>query len=144
MIFSRLFSQTGRIGRGSFWRLISLFVVVYFMAVMTALFMVEMLGGSVSTDWDTSLSGAVFVLFVLAVWIAIVTSVKRLHDLNRSGWWMLLGLIPTIGALILFVWLGLNEGIEADNRFGPANNGSPFRKDRDASVMLRPNQKPPI
>ena len=94
MIFSRLFSQTGRIGRGSFWRLISLIVVVYFMAVMTALFMVEMLGGSVSTDWDTSLSGAVFVLFELdgepcdaiaaGLGVPLSTVYSRLHEARKE------------------------------------------------------------
>lgn len=44
---------------------------------------------------------------------------RRLHDRNKSAWWLLLILIPIIGWIILFVWLYCLRGTVGDNRFGP-------------------------
>lgn len=48
----------------------------------------------------------------------ITVSVRRLHDRDMSGWWVLLGLVPVIGALILLI-LFLLRGTDGPNRFGP-------------------------
>ena len=48
---------------------------------------------------------------------SLSVGVRRLHDIDRSGWWMLLGLIPLIGWVILFVW-SVTKGTSGDNRFG--------------------------
>ena len=45
-------------------------------------------------------------------------SVRRLHDVDRSGWWILIGLIPLIGAILLLVWF-CSRGTIGPNRFGP-------------------------
>jgi uncharacterized membrane protein YhaH (DUF805 family) len=58
-------------------------------------------------------------LFSLAVLIpGIAIAVRRLHDLDRSGWWILLALIPLIGAIILLIWF-ISKGTDGPNRFGP-------------------------
>jgi uncharacterized membrane protein YhaH (DUF805 family) len=44
-------------------------------------------------------------------------SVRRLHDLDRSGWWILLDLIPRIGGIILLIW-ACTKGTDGPNRFG--------------------------
>jgi uncharacterized membrane protein YhaH (DUF805 family) len=60
----------------------------------------------------------VYVLFALAVLIpGIAVAVRRLHDLDRSGWWLLLGFIPLVGAIILLIWF-CTKGTEGPNRFG--------------------------
>jgi uncharacterized membrane protein YhaH (DUF805 family) len=51
---------------------------------------------------------------------SIAVSVRRLHDLNRSGWWMWIVLIPVIGALVLLVWY-CTRGTRGSNRFGASN-----------------------
>jgi len=57
-------------------------------------------------------------LFYLATLIpALAVSVRRLHDTDSSGWWLLLGLIPLIGMIVLIVWWCL-EGSKGYNRFG--------------------------
>ena len=49
--------------------------------------------------------GPIAVIAVLGLFIPqISVAVRRLHDLNRSGWWLWLGLIPIVGGLILLVW----------------------------------------
>lgn len=57
-------------------------------------------------------------LYTLAVMLpSLAVCVRRLHDTDRSGWWILLGIIPVIGAIVLLVFLCL-EGTVGDNRFG--------------------------
>ena len=46
---------------------------------------------------------------------------RRLHDTNKSAWWLLLNLVPGIGSIVLFVFAVL-PSTEGENRFGPANN----------------------
>lgn len=43
--------------------------------------------------------------------------VRRLHDLNKSGWWLLISLIPIIGVIILIFWF-VQQGTRGQNRFG--------------------------
>jgi uncharacterized membrane protein YhaH (DUF805 family) len=58
-------------------------------------------------------------IFGLAVLLpSIAVGVRRLHDLDRSGWWLLLGFIPLIGAIVLIVWF-CSRGTIGANRFGP-------------------------
>ncbi len=60
----------------------------------------------------------VYVLFALAVLLpGIAVAVRRLHDLDRSGWWLLLGFIPLVGGIILIVWF-CGKGTDGPNRFG--------------------------
>jgi uncharacterized membrane protein YhaH (DUF805 family) len=44
--------------------------------------------------------------------------VRRLHDIDRSGWWTLIPLVPVVGAIVLFVFMCL-RGTAGPNRFGP-------------------------
>lgn len=48
-------------------------------------------------------------------------SVRRLHDIGKSGWWILLGLIPVVGAIILIIWFACNSEM-TENRYGPVPN----------------------
>lgn len=48
----------------------------------------------------------------LAVWV------RRLHDVNRSAWWVLLIFVPIIGGLVLLYW-AVKRGTAGANRFGP-------------------------
>lgn len=58
-------------------------------------------------------------LFSLATLLPnISVGVRRLHDLDKSGWWLLLGIIPIIGWIVLIIWF-CGRGTVGDNRFGP-------------------------
>ena len=48
---------------------------------------------------------------------SISLSVRRLHDINRSGWWLLLT-FTIIGIIPLIYWIGFKKGDVGDNRFG--------------------------
>jgi uncharacterized membrane protein YhaH (DUF805 family) len=58
-------------------------------------------------------------LYGLAVLIpSIAVSVRRLHDTDRSGWWVLIGLIPLIGTIVLFVFM-VQDSQPGENQYGP-------------------------
>ncbi len=48
-------------------------------------------------------------------------SVRRLHDIGKSGWWILLGFIPVVGAIILIIWFARNSEM-TENSYGPVPN----------------------
>lgn len=63
--------------------------------------------------------GPVGVIAGLALLLpGIAVSVRRLHDRDYSGWWLLLAFLPLVGFIILIVWFVM-RGTEGDNRFGP-------------------------
>ncbi len=49
---------------------------------------------------------------------SIAVTVRRLHDTNRSGWWILIGLIPLVGTIILIVFTA-QDSQSGENRYGP-------------------------
>lgn len=58
-------------------------------------------------------------IFGLAMFLpGLAVTVRRLHDTDRSGWFILLGLIPLVGAIILLIWY-CTKGTDGPNRFGP-------------------------
>ena len=58
-------------------------------------------------------------LFYLAVLLPnLAVTIRRLHDLDRTGWWFFLGFIPLVGTIILLIWY-CTKGTDGPNRFGP-------------------------
>ncbi len=58
-------------------------------------------------------------LFGLATFLpALGVTVRRLHDTDRSGWWLLVTLLPVIGAIVMIVFVA-SIGTRGDNRYGP-------------------------
>ena len=89
----------GRAQRSEFWW----FALFAFVASALLGAMSDVLGG----------------LFGLAVLLpGIAVAVRRLHDVDRSGWWYLLVLIPVLGTLILIFAFFINRGTRGENRFG--------------------------
>jgi len=60
-----------------------------------------------------------FAVVALALFLpGLSVAIRRLHDTNRRGWWILIGLIPIVGWIILFIWY-VSKGTEGDNNYGP-------------------------
>ncbi len=58
------------------------------------------------------------ILYLLAVFVpSLSVSVRRLHDTNRSGWWMLIGLVPFIGVIVLLIFT-LQKSWNEGNQYG--------------------------
>lgn len=70
------------------------------------------------------LDGYIFMfLFILIAPNLIGLQMRRMHDLNRSAWWLLLNVIPGV-SLLIFLVLGCCPGTKGANRFGTASYGS--------------------
>jgi uncharacterized membrane protein YhaH (DUF805 family) len=65
---------------------------------------------------DAGLLGSLYSLAVLIPSIAV--AIRRLHDTNRSGWWLFLVFVPLIGGIVVIVWLA-TEGTPGPNQYGP-------------------------
>ena len=62
--------------------------------------------------------------FLGLLWVKLAVDVRRLHDMDRSGWWVALALILNgLGQLAAIVWLGFFNGTPGENRFGPNPRG---------------------
>ncbi|HIE08131.1 MAG TPA: DUF805 domain-containing protein [Desulfarculaceae bacterium] len=107
-----LFSFHGRINRLPYW------VVTLILAVWGGLFQQFM--GPYGPDHPmTAGPGLVTgINFVIVLWIALAVQVKRWHDRDKSGWWMLINIVPIIGQIWLFIECGLLRGTAGENRFG--------------------------
>ncbi len=58
-------------------------------------------------------------LYVLAMLIpSIAVTIRRLHDTDHSGWWLLIGLVPVIGTIILLIFL-VQDSQSGENQYGP-------------------------
>lgn len=75
----------------------------------------NVIGGS-SAEAGIGLLGGIYSLVVLIPSIAV--SVRRLHDTDRSGWWLLIALIPLIGAIVLLVFM-VQDSKPGENQYGP-------------------------
>ena len=66
----------------------------------------------------------VFDLLYLALLLPhLAVTTRRLHDTDHSGWWILIGLIPVIGTIIVLIWM-CTPGDDGPNRFGPPPTSS--------------------
>jgi uncharacterized membrane protein YhaH (DUF805 family) len=68
------------------------------------------------SDANVGVIGAIASLALLLPSIAV--AIRRLHDTSRSGWWILIGLIPIVGWIILIVFYVQDSN--ADNKYGPS------------------------
>jgi uncharacterized membrane protein YhaH (DUF805 family) len=119
--YRRYAEFAGRSRRREYWMFILFYLVVY--AVLNAVFG--------TSDWVRTPTGfgygsalvggggIVAGLFALFSFVpALAVSIRRLHDQDRSGWLLLLGLIPLLGGFALLVLMCLS-GTVGGNRYGP-------------------------
>ena len=100
---------SGRSRRKEYW-----YFVLFNIIVSIVLAGIDALLGTL-TSYIGLLSG----IYGLAVLIpTLALTVRRLHDIDRSGWWILIGLVPLIGAIVLLVF-AVMEGTPGNNRYGP-------------------------
>ena len=81
----------------------------------------SLLAGLVAVLIDLAILGHGIIepLLSLALFLpSIAVTARRLHDTDRSGWWMLISFIPLIGIIVLLIWF-CTAGENATNRFGP-------------------------
>ena len=102
---------TGRSRRSEYW-----FFGLFYLIFVVALAFVDGLAGTYD---QASGAGLFSSIFALALFIpSLAVAVRRLHDTDRSGWWLLISLIPLIGAIVILVFV-LMDSTPGENRYGP-------------------------
>jgi uncharacterized membrane protein YhaH (DUF805 family) len=115
----------GRATRQQFWMFVLWYMILGF-AVMATIGILQIIliavlfdGNSIAPVILSAVLGLFFLCVVLYILIPqIALQVRRLHDVNMSGWWCLLGLIPYIGSLILIILCCLPSK-PGNNKWGP-------------------------
>jgi uncharacterized membrane protein YhaH (DUF805 family) len=107
------FSAEGRVNRKQWW--LKLFLPVFIGYIIFAF--IDGATGRLDQESGIGLFTGIFSLVVLIP--SIMMHIKRFHDRDKSGWWVLIGLIPIIGGLWLLIELGFLSGTPGPNRFGP-------------------------
>jgi len=141
MSWSRyLFSSRGRLTRAKYW-----FAAIVFLLVMAAAVMLALMAPTALPSWSLLPAGLELVIglaFLAVCYSSIVIAIKRLHDRNKSGWWVLIffglpSVLPQLAdparpavtlvlngaSFVLSLWalveLGFLRGTRGPNRFGP-------------------------
>ena len=112
MPLKRYADFSGRSRRKEYW----MFVLGVFISAIILSIIEGVLGLSGMVG---GVYGPLTTIFFLAIIIpSIAVQVRRFHDQDKSGWFVLLALIPFLGGLIVLVFMCL-EGTKGPNRFGP-------------------------
>ena len=107
--FSKYADFSGRALRSEFW-FFCLFVTLG--CLVATIIDIMILGYSIEVN------GPMYLIFSVAVFIpSIAATARRLHDVNRSGWWQLI-YFTIIGILLILVW-NITEGEKKKNIYGP-------------------------
>jgi uncharacterized membrane protein YhaH (DUF805 family) len=158
--FGLFFGFSGRINRGKFWLTLVVWLLIWIVAIPAfvvgglAILGINISDGSLPSPEDPvaflrlvrdyGILSLIILAFIIVSWVsAFAVGIKRLHDRDRSGWWILLfyfgpavlvlaqnsadgalaSLVLGLGALAISVWwlveLGFLRGTSGPNRFGP-------------------------
>lgn len=110
--FSQYVGFSGRARRSEFWYFTLFDVIVS--AVLSTL-------GQVTGQ--QTIFAVISGIFALAILLpALAVSIRRLHDIGKSGWFVLLSLIPCVGSIILLIW-HCKDSDPGDNQYGPNPKG---------------------
>jgi uncharacterized membrane protein YhaH (DUF805 family) len=141
-----LFSFTGRINRGRYWLAVLIYIAIWTSFIAASLVWL----GGLDLDNLLSFAGAGlmiwlvgFLLFIVLTWSGLAVGIKRLHDRDKSGWWILLfwlgpsllggwptatpnlggGFLLSLAAGAIAIWgfveLGCLRGTPGPNQYGP-------------------------
>ena len=100
----------GRARRKEYW-----FFSLFNLIIIIVLGVIDGMTGSYSASAGMGLLGGIYMLAVLVP--AIAVGIRRLHDTNRSGWWLLIVFVPLIGAIVLLVFMVLDSS-PGENQYG--------------------------
>ena len=102
---------SGRAQRAEYW-----YFILFYLLIYIGVTIIDRILGTYSSTAGVGLLQTLFSLGVLIPSIAV--GVRRLHDTDRSGWWVLIAFVPLIGAIVLLIFT-VQEGTAGDNQYGP-------------------------
>jgi len=104
MKLGRFVSAKGRLSRGQFWLQAAVVWLLFYLVS-------NLLGAQVPTAVVWLVNGS-------ALTVLVLLCIRRLHDRNHSGWWLLLAAVPVAGAIWLVWQLAFRRGVAQGNRWG--------------------------
>lgn len=123
-MFSNYLKVEGRTSRRDFWlayimSIILFFVLIFVLGVISSFVTGVTSNGTESTINPVSpliliIESICIILFCIPI---ITMLVRRMHDINKSGWWILTAFIPLVGSIILFILLIL-PSVDENNVYG--------------------------
>lgn len=96
---------SGRARRSEYWTFFLAYTVVYFII-----------------DSVLGLSFVAYIYALLLILPILAVSARRMHDIGKSGWWILIQIVPIVGNII-FIALSLFDSKPGDNQYGPNPKG---------------------
>ena len=104
---------SGRARRKEYWMFYLFYAIFYLCASIIDMILDSDIGGIGIVSW----------IFMLATFVPfLAVCVRRLHDIGKSGWWMLINLVPLIGGIWFFI-LTLLDSEPGDNQWGSNPKG---------------------
>ena len=106
----------GRARRKEYW-----YFFLFNFIISMILTVIDIAIGTFDEKTTVGLLGGIYALAVLIP--AIAVSVRRLHDTDRRGWWVLIALVPIIGVIVFIVFTVLDSD-PGENQYGPNPKGA--------------------
>ena len=100
---------SGRAQRMEYWIFSGVNLVISYVLAFIEGFL------GIAPELETSVLAGLFTLAVLLP--ALGVTIRRLHDTGRSGWWILIGIVPLIGAIVLFIFMVMDSE-SGENQYG--------------------------
>ena len=111
--FNRVFDFRGRSSRAEFW-----WWVLFSVLGDVILSIVDVAMGTYNAQSGSGLISTIFGFFILIPSIAL--GVRRLHDINKSGWWMLMwAVFWLVVPFIVLIWWAIKPSHRGANKYGP-------------------------
>lgn len=116
VVLQNYFNFNGRARRSEYWYYTLMNIIIAIVAMI--------LDKTLGINFDPLPYGPLYALYGLAVFLpGLGVAVRRLHDVNKSGWFLLIALVPLIGAIWLLV-LFCTEGDKGENQYGHDPKGN--------------------
>jgi uncharacterized membrane protein YhaH (DUF805 family) len=103
---------SGRARRREYW-----FYILFYVIILVVLTICDTIIGTTMQGAGLGILTLIYLLAVLIPTLAV--TVRRLHDTGRSGWWILIQLVPIVGVFILLYFL-VSDSNPGTNAYGPS------------------------
>ena len=119
LLFTRGLDFNGRSRRKEYW-----YVVLFNMLLVGGLYLFALIvafsgaGRDVVTGTSVMVPILTWIYYLVTLIPSLALSVRRLHDIDKSGWYLLVGLLPFVGAIILLIWMA-EDSEPVENDYGP-------------------------
>ncbi len=130
-----LLTYNGRINRSKIWMAILYYIGAAVVAFVLFKVLSLVVPGEIDEDGSFHVEGLKALPYIVLgiayvafnIWSGICVGIKRYHDRDKSGWWLLIQLVPIVGPIWYFVEAFCLRGTVGPNRFGPDPIAAPVQ-----------------